>query len=594
MSDSTSSTSSSSGISSQYWSGQISFSGLGSSGTDFSSVIEQLMAVESYRKDEMESWESTWQDKVDALDALNESMVNLKTWLTDYDSPDKFLTKTAASTDSDALSATADAEAEEGTHTIIVNQLAQNDILVASGAPISDTSAAITSSDATMTISYAGTEYTIDVPAGTTADGLVSLISNNPDLSGNVRAKLLYDGSNYYLQLRGMDLGADNVVEVTSSTVPGFAPDAFERTQNAQNSQVKVDGFPSAADKWIESDSNTLDGVVDGLTLSLKDVTDTNGIKITVATDTDAVKQNIQDFVDQVNAIRTSILNLSKVDTTGDVGSATGSTSSDDTSNTVTGSLLTGNYGLQMVAQQFKDLTGSSAIGFSYYDGDTGLGDLYTSLSQLGILTEADEDSENAGLLTIDDDALDEALSTDPTAVANLFSADGIGESVSPEVSYVSHIDGTTKPGNYLISYTVSNGALSGATINGHPAKISGNWEITGMQGEDEGGLAIRINDKSEGSHTGEVNIKQGKIPEMINLLDQMTDSTNGTLNIIKNNYEDIIDNIETQLSNEERRLELKQSTLKTQFANLDTTLSNYSSIQSSLSSYIDQLSSSS
>ena len=257
-------------------------------------------------------------------------MLDLSEWLDDYDSPKEFLVKNASSTDTDAITATADAEAEEGVHTVIVNQLAQNDIWMATGTAISDSSAAITSSNASMTISYAGSETTLDVPAGTTAQGLVNLINNNTSLGGDVRAKLLFDGSAYYLQLRGMDLGADNTVEVTASTVPGFTPSDFEQTQTAQNAQIKVDGFPTAADQWIELDSNSAEDVIDGVTLSLKDLTGASGAKITVATDTDAVRENIEAFVDKVNEVRALIIDMQVVDDSGD------------------GSVLTGNYGLQM------------------------------------------------------------------------------------------------------------------------------------------------------------------------------------------------------------------------------------------------------
>jgi flagellar hook-associated protein 2 len=115
-----------------------------------------------------------------------------------------------------------------------------------------------------MTVSYAGKATTLSVPAGTTAQGLVNLINNNVDLGDDVRAKLISDGSGYYLQLRGMDLGAGNTVEVTTSTLTGFAPADFERTQTAQNAQIRVDGFPTDASKWIELGANSTDEVTPG------------------------------------------------------------------------------------------------------------------------------------------------------------------------------------------------------------------------------------------------------------------------------------------------------------------------------------------
>lgn len=554
------------------WSGQITFSGL-ASGTDWSSIIEATMEVESYRKDQMEEWKADWEEKSVALQELNQAMLDLSEWLEDYDSPKEFLVKTTASTDTDAITATAEAEAEEGAHTVIVNQLAQNDIWMATGTPISDSSAALVSSNASMTLTYAGTSTTLDVPAGTTAQGLVNLINNNTSLGGDVRAKLIFDGDAYYVQLRGMDLGADNTLSVSASTVPGLTPSDFERTQTAQNAQLKVDGFPTAATEWIELDSNTAEDVIEGVTLTLKDVTGSSGEKITVDTDTDAVRENIEAFVDKVNEVRSLILDMQLVDSSGD------------------GSVLTGNYGLQMVGQMLKDLCGSQAKGFSYYDSDTGLGDLYSSLSHIGILTDADENSETSGLLVIDDDMLDEALDKDPTAVANLFAADLIGESESSEVSFQSLVDGMTQAGSYEIAYTVSGGVLTSATINGEEALVSG-WEITGAYGTSAAGMAVRVEDRSDGSHTAEVGVKEGKIPELIAYLEEITDEETGTLSIIDDNYQDIMDNLDTKIAWEEARLELKEQTLTERYARLEEALSTYSQLQSQLESSIAQLSS--
>jgi flagellar hook-associated protein 2 len=117
------------------WSGSITFTGLGS-GTDWDSIIEATMEVESYRKDQMESWQSDWEEKVTALQELNQGLIDLDDWLTRYDTPEEFLIKTATSTDTDAVAVSAAAEAEEGSHTVIVNQLAQNDIIMATGTTI--------------------------------------------------------------------------------------------------------------------------------------------------------------------------------------------------------------------------------------------------------------------------------------------------------------------------------------------------------------------------------------------------------------------------------------------------------------------------
>ncbi len=291
------------------------------------------------------------------------------------------------------------------------------------------------------------------------------------------------------------------------------------------------------------------------MTLTLKDTTDADGIKVTVDTDTEAILENIEAFVEQMNTVRSKILELTKYDST-----------------TEEGSILTGNYGVQIVSQQLKDIIASGGIGFEDYDEDSGLGDRYTTLSQLGIVTDTDQSSATCGLLIFDDSFLDEdllatALQEDPEGVAMLFSADLIGQSKSAEVTFMSLVDGTTQAGHYDVSYTIENGEITEAYINGNRASISGNWEITGAAGKPESGMAIRIEDRTDGTHTADVDIKEGKIPQLRAALDELTDGDTGTLNIIADNYQDIIDGLDDKIALEEDRLELKEQRLKEQYA---------------------------
>jgi flagellar hook-associated protein 2 len=104
-------------------SGAITFTGLGS-GTDFDSIIEQLIEVETaYRVTPLEEWKATWEEKIEAFQELNTQMLALQTALEAIDTKGEFLVKTATSSDTTVLSATAGAAAESGTHIIQVEQL---------------------------------------------------------------------------------------------------------------------------------------------------------------------------------------------------------------------------------------------------------------------------------------------------------------------------------------------------------------------------------------------------------------------------------------------------------------------------------------
>ncbi len=561
----------------EYWSGSITFTGLGS-GTDFDSIIEATVDLESHRLNRMNAWVEQWTEKQTLIQDLNTKLAEYQTALASFDSVQEFLTKSASSTDSAVLGVSADADALEGTHTVVVDQLAQNDIWSGSYG-WSDSTDVVTASAATFTISYAGTSYSIDVPAGTTLQTFVNLINADESLNDGVRASLINDGDEYHLQIRGMDLGADNTVEITGSSMTGLTSADFVETQAAQNSRMKVDGFPTGADEWIERDTNVVDDVIDGLTLTLYDETDSDGEKITVVTDTSAVIENIEEFVALTNDIRTAIAALDDV-----------SDDEEDEDQTEFYAVH-GNYGVDIVEQNLQNILASVGAGFKRYDSDANEGDIFSSLSQVGISTETDENSEDFGLLVIDYEELEEALDQDPDAVARLFSAESDGISYSGDLTYESSIEGITDAGLYDVQYTIESGVLVSATINGNTAKVDPDaWTITGMSGNGEEGLVVGVGDRSDGSHGGDVAIRQGKINETLNELDRITDPLTGTLTIIDNSYQEIIDNTEDKIADEESRIELLQQRLIEQYARLEATLGEYENINSTLESLIADL----
>jgi flagellar hook-associated protein 2 len=67
-----------------------------------------------------------------------------------------------------------------------------------------------------------------------------------------------------------------------------------------------------------------------------------------------------------------------------------------------------------------------------------------------------------------------------------------------------------------------------------------------------------------------------------------------GTLEILKDNYQDIMDSIDDKIAYEERRLELMERNLRSRFATLEATLGTYDSIATQLDSQIKSLSGSS
>ncbi len=557
-----------------YTSGQINFTGLGN-GTDFNTLVEGLVKAERYHITRLETWKASWEAKMDSFKSLNTKLLALKTSLEGMDTMNEFLTKDTSTSDENVLTVSTDSSAEEGTHSILVNQLAQNKIM-AHQTGYDATTSIINSSGGALVFqySYKGVTRSLSVPDDTTLEGLKNIINSDPDNRG-VRAAVISNGEKYFLQFRGLDLGADATLTIGGgTTVVGFGAATWGTTQTNQNSLIRVDGWPATT--WISNASNTVTGIIEGLTLNLKG-TSASAVRLTTDTDNEAVKENVRTFVSQLNEVRTMILDLTKVNTTGD---------------TPQGSILTGNYGVDMISQNLKNITASKGIGFISYNSLGIPEDTIAALSQVGITTDADEGSATNGLLVLDEEVLDEALEADPDAVAKIFAANYEGESKSTSFSYLSHIQGVTDAGEFRVRVTVNGAgtAITSATINGHAASISG-WEITGAAGQPEAGLAIRLDNRTAGStQEGTVAIKLGKAGELIDELKELTNSSTGPLHILEENYTDITDSIDDKIAYEERRISNMQAFLKQKFARLDALLGTYDQKTQQLAAAIKQM----
>jgi flagellar hook-associated protein 2 len=320
-------------------------------------------------------------------------------------------------------------------------------------------------------------------------------------------------------------------------------------------------------DEYISRASNSVTDVIDGVTMLLKS---SGAGTITVETDIDAVVENVQSFVDQVNEVRSAISALTKYDST-----------------TETASLLTGNYGVQMIDSVMKNITAATGLGFDYKR------DTYSSLSPLGLTTDADEGSDTFGQILLEEDTLRTVLSSNAYAAGRIFAAQYLGDTNSADISYTSFVDGITKAGEYTVNYTVSGGKLSAATIDGHPVIFSSNSStLTGNYGYAEGGMVLTVNNLTDGTYSHNVNVRLGKASELVDELGDLTNSETGPLAILEDNYSTIQENIQEKIDNENVRIATLATHLKDKFSRLDTLLGTYSDIQDSLSSYITQLTS--
>jgi flagellar hook-associated protein 2 len=569
-------------LQSQYQQPAITFTGLGSN-IDTSSMIDQLVQAESGQLNQLSSWKDQWTAKISALQTLNTKLTDLRSTVQAIDTLANFQAKTTSVSDGTVLGAAASTGAPSGNHQVIVNSLAQNEVQVQLGLAADDTVVNSSGTTKVFAFSYAGgPSVSIQVPYGTTLDGLAQLINASGGNTG-VTATVLDMGDahttdRYRLMLTGNDTGAANTITVdddlttldgTGGTV-NFASTGFEDPppQAAQNAQVRLDGYPPNG--WIERPSNTVTDLISGVTLSLLKPS-AMAVQVSVADDTATMQTEITTFVNQYNDLLSYIQDQTKYD-----------------ANSGQAGVLIGNYAVQIIKSELNDITTGNAPGFADPQ------EPYLNLAQIGITTDPDETSPTFGQLVVDGGTLSAALQANPQGVADLMATylSGVSDDTSGNITYYSALPGITQPGTYAVEATVSGGALTRGTINGHPAIVNGNT-LTGSSGYPEYGLAVQVN-PTDGTHTGTVRLKLGINGQLNNKLDDLLSASSGPINILINNYTEIVNNIDDKMTLEQQRIDAYRERLTNQFAQLESVMAQLNDQSNYLSSQVAKMSGSS
>lgn len=274
-----------------------------------------------------------------------------------------------------------------------------------------DSTTAVTTNNATFSYTYAGQSVTLAVSGGSTLTQLKDAINSSASNPGVV-ASIVNDGqglpTSYKLVLTGKDTGAQYQISSVSHTLDssfdtgGDVGGGFTRSQWATNSMIKVDGYPSEADEYLQRDTNQVEEVVAGVTLNLHDA---GSAVITISNHIEAIYAKVEAFINAVNYAQSYIRQETKFDPDGE---ETG--------------LLIGNYSYYILKSRIDSALNTSVSGLE--DGT----DTYLSLADIGIVTDPDADGswvirttpvEKNGV-TIGT-TLRDALAADPEAVANLF-----------------------------------------------------------------------------------------------------------------------------------------------------------------------------
>jgi len=394
--------------------GGFSFSTLGG-GLDVQSLVSQLMYVERAPVRRLDSQVNSYESKIKAYNQLNSKLSELLSSLENLNDPDVFSAKLSTSSGESYVTAAADGSASEGTYLINVSRLALWDNF-ASDNQFSSSTETIGTGSFDLQVGDESATVTID-SSNNTLNGLRDAI-NNAGL--DVNAGIIHDGTQYRLTITAKGSGSENAISISNNTLTladGSTPITFSRTHDIADAS-ELDAALTVNGLDITSSSNTVENVIDGVTLDLKSKT-SSAVTVGVRNDTETVKANIEKFVDAYNSAY-QFLNsqFAYVESVG------------------RGGVLAGEYVVRDIQAQLAAVIGGSVSGL---DG------AMTTLASAGI------DLQNDGTLQIDSTALGEALDENFDEIASLFVA--MGTTTNSRVSYVD-LTNDTQAGTYQVNIT--------------------------------------------------------------------------------------------------------------------------------------------
>ncbi|UZG43521.1 flagellar filament capping protein FliD [Caldimonas thermodepolymerans] len=285
----------------------ISSPGLGS-GLDVTSIVEQLVALERQPIVQLKSQASKLSTQLSSFGLLQSYTSNLRDAAAQLTNLSLWRGTTATSSDA-AVGVTSSTSATAGSYSIQVQQLAQAQSLASQA--YADTSSVI----GTGTLRFTkGDGSFIEVQidgAGTLAD-----IRDKVNAAhAGVSASIVRDAAGARLVFTATETGVANAVTIEATGDPGLQalaydpqmPGGMTQTQAPLNALATINGLA------IESASNQLSNVVEGLTLTLTQVT-SSPVQVKVALDTESIRKAIDGFVRAYNDINSYIATQTKYD----------------------------------------------------------------------------------------------------------------------------------------------------------------------------------------------------------------------------------------------------------------------------------------
>jgi flagellar hook-associated protein 2 len=382
----------------------ISSAGIGS-GLDVESIITKLMSIEKAPVTQLQTQASTIQTKISAFGSLQSAVSSFRDAALALTKSDTWGATTATSADATSVSAVGSSSALAGSYAVKVQSLAAAQSVASTA--YASSSEVVGAGDLTIDIgawdltepgfAARATINSLSIPISST-DTLADVRDKINAAGGGVRASIVTDSSGARLVLSSSTTGVSNGFRVTGTGGgAAFTYDATDgsspmtRTQTAADAKAFVNGLE------INSATNNLSDVIQGLTLNLNKVT-TDAVQINVAQDNTTMKASIQSFVTAYNSLASTLQTQTKYD-----------------DSTKTAGTLQGDSTAVALQRQLRSMVSAPSDASS----------VFSSLSQVGVELQAD------GTLKVSDTKLTSALSSNLAEVKKLFANTSLTDDTS-------------------------------------------------------------------------------------------------------------------------------------------------------------------
>jgi flagellar hook-associated protein 2 len=359
------------------------------SGIDVTAVVNQILDSQRAPEKLWQAQQATLSAQTAVLNSINSSLSTLNDKVNSLKDVLGALSSMSVSTSQPGIvTATAQAAAPAGNHTIVVKNLATTSSQYSDGL---DPSTVLGPGTISLQV---GAGASVDIQLDDTNNTLdtLAVYINNQGLG--VTASVISDANGSRLAVVSQSSGASGDLTM-SSTVEGFS---FYKSAEGKNASLTVDGVP------VSSGSNTVSGVISGVTLNLVSSSPETSVQLNVAPDTARASQAVHDFVDAYNAVTNTINGQYAVNPSSNTA---GPLASDNTLRSIQASLL-------------SDVTHSVS-------NNNGL----SGLASIGV------DMNDDGTLTVDDSALNNVLASNFSDVRSFFQSPdgGFANSFSSDLS---------------------------------------------------------------------------------------------------------------------------------------------------------------